>query len=122
MKNKGYTLLELIATIIIIGILSLTIIYVANGLIEKSKKNSFKEDMRSIMRSAELYREENNLISFNINISELELKKIGNLTGRVILNNGVITLDNISNDIYCGNGTSDNYTIKKELCVATPVE
>lgn len=113
MKNEGYTLLELIATIIIIGILSLTIIYVANGQIEKSKKNSFKEDMRSIMRAAELYKEENNLSSFDINISELELKEVGNLTGRVILNNGVITLNNISNDIYCGNGTSDNYIIKK---------
>lgn len=116
MKNKGYTLLELIGTIIIIGILSLVIIYVANNQIEKSKKNSFKEDMRSIMRAAELYGEENNLSSFDININQLELKKFGNITGRVILNNGVITLYNISNDIYCGNGTSENYTIEKQSC------
>lgn len=122
MKNEGYTLLELIATIIIIGILSLTVIYMVNGQIEKSKKNSFKEDMRSIMRAAELYKEENNLSSFDINISNLELDKIGNLTGSVILNNGIITLYNISNDIYCGNGTSDNYIIEKEICVATPTE
>ena len=56
MKNKnGFTLVELIAIIIIIGIIIGIIAPTAIKLIEKSKVNSFREGLRSIIRSAEIY-------------------------------------------------------------------
>ena len=64
MKNKkGFTLVELIAIIIVIGLIIGILTPTAIRLIANSKKNAFREGMRSIVRSAEMYMEENNLKS-----------------------------------------------------------
>lgn len=116
MNKKGYTLVELIATIVIIGVLFAILSYVAREQVSKAKKNAFREDIRSIIRAAEMYKEENNLKSFNININQLELKELGNLTGTIELSNGVLSVSNISNGKFCGNGSLDSITITNEAC------
>lgn len=121
MNRKGYTLVELIATIIIIGVLFAILSYVARQQIDKAKKNAFREDIRSVLRSAEMYKEENNLKNFNIDISKLELGKVGNLTGNVTLTNGVLSAYNISNGKFCGNGSSDGITIEEKKCAVPPL-
>ena len=59
MKNKkGFTLVELIAIIIVIGLIIGILTPTAIRLIANSKKNAFREGMRSIVRSVEIYMEE----------------------------------------------------------------
>ena len=55
MKNKkGFTLVELIAIIIVIGLIIGILTPTAIRLIANSKKNAFREGMRSIVRSVEI--------------------------------------------------------------------
>lgn len=115
-NEKGFSLIELIATIIVLGLIASTTIYVVQRKIEKVKINGFKEDLRAVIRAAEIYKEDNDLSDFNIEIRDLELKNMYNFSGDVILSEGVITLVEITNGKYCGNGTSENLKIEKGMC------
>lgn len=117
MKNKkAFSLIELMATIIILGLVALTTVYTAKKQIDKSKKNGFKEDLRSIIRATEIYKETNDLYSFTIELDELDIKNMSDFTGTISYGESIVTLINITNQEFCGNGTSDNLVIVKGAC------
>ena len=131
MKNKkGFTLVELIAIIIVIGLIIGILTPTAIRLIANSKKNAFREGMRSIVRSAEMYMEENNLKSLPEEGLFLTDEKLGldyddDYEGVIKYIDGEIVLENIHNGTYCGNGSSEDFTISKyeegECGVVKPV-
>lgn len=131
MKNKkGFTLVELIAIIIVIGLIIGILTPTAIRLIANSKKNAFREGMRSIVRSAEMYMEENNLKSLPeeglfLNDEKLGLDYDDGYEGVIKYIDGEIVLENIHNGTYCGNGSSEDFTISKyeegECDVVKPV-
>ena len=131
MKNKkGFTLVELIAIIIVIGLIIGILTPTAIRLIANSKKNAFREGMRSIVRSAEMYMEENNLKSLPEEGLFLTDEKLGRdyddgYEGVIKYIDGEIVLENIHNGTYCGNGSSEDFTISKyeegECDVVKPV-
>lgn len=125
MKNKrGFTLVELIAIIIIIGIIIGIIAPTAIKLIEKSKVNSFREGLRSIIRSAEIYMEENDLKTLPdegiyLQDNDLDIDYADGYNGIIKYINGEIVLQNIGNGTYCGSGSKDTLSVSAftEACV-----
>ena len=57
--NKGFTLVELLATIVIVGILSIMAIAGISGLINKSRIESEKQYKRALKMAAESYYQTN---------------------------------------------------------------
>jgi len=117
MKNKkGFTLVELIAIIIIVGIIIGIIAPTAMKLIEKSKVNSFREGLRSIIRSAEIYMEENDLKTLPdegiyLQDNEINVDYADGYSGLIKYINGEVVLQNIGNGTYCGNGSKDTLSV-----------
>jgi len=59
MKNKGFTMIELLTVIAILGIVLLITIPVINNVIEDSKQKAFKANVELISKAAESYFVEN---------------------------------------------------------------
>ncbi len=55
MKKKGFTLIELLAVIIILGIIALVVGAVIGNIIEKVRKESFKQSVSGIIQAGENY-------------------------------------------------------------------
>ena len=53
MNKKGFTIVELLAVIAIIGILSTVAVFSYNGIIEKSRKDALKDNEKSLRAAAE---------------------------------------------------------------------
>ena len=53
MNKKGFTLVEVLAVIILLGLIAAILIPNYNKTIEKSKKNSFKESLNGLVRTIE---------------------------------------------------------------------
>ena len=58
-KNKGFTLVELLAVIVILAIVSLVAVPSINGLLRKSRTNMFCKKVESIEAAAKYYAQDN---------------------------------------------------------------
>ena len=54
LKNKAFTLIELLAVIIILGVIALIVYPIIMGTIERSKKASFARSIDGLMESAKV--------------------------------------------------------------------
>ena len=121
MRKKGFTLVELLAAIVLLGIIIAIAVPKYNKYIAKSKKNTFRETLSGLYRSVEIYVAEHPEKSFNeytnissINIDAENLNKLE--SGRFIVENGVLYLEDISNGDFCGRGHKDNFEIIEGAC------
>lgn len=123
MKNKGFTLVEVLAVIILLGLIAAIIIPNYNKSIENSKKKAFQESLNGLVRTIENYVANNsnaaNYTSTYTNVSSVDLQA-DNLnqikSGEFIISNGTVILRNVYNGRYCGNGSKSNFTVVKGTC------
>lgn len=54
MKNKGFTLVELLATIVVLGVLLTLAVPKMNSIINNSKKSTFLGEAQSVYRTAKM--------------------------------------------------------------------
>ena len=109
-KNKGFTLLELIAIIVILGIIAVIAVPIVMNIIIEANKNAFKDTAYGIVSAGELYYAEKDLMDevdgnmkfeFPNNVSELNIKGKLPEEGSIVINeDGDIALA-ISNGTYC---------------------
>lgn len=116
-KSKGFTLVELIATIIIIGVLLLIIIPTVSDTLKKSEKNTFAASARGVIRagndffaSAGFTYDDGDCISATSD--ELEMDKDQQIIGgSVCYINGQTYLKRVTDGKYCATGNSDTLSV-----------
>ncbi len=135
-NNKGFTLVELIAVIILLCALTMLIYLSLSKVLERQKKKTFTETINGIIESATIYATENqynftvdgtNVVYDNINdkyIINLKANLFAMnsdsqiVSGWIIVNaDNTIEVNNIYNGRYCAvSGTTGEYVIKKSEC------
>ena len=84
LNNKGFTLLEILAVVVILGILIAIMIPSVNHLIEKNKQDNYDKLIKSIQNAARIYVSDyrydialdNNNNCNNAGVTELKVSKI----------------------------------------------
>src|SRR5574344_499793 len=82
MKNKGFTLVELLAVIVILAVIALILVPVITGIIETARINVFKDNVMLAATQIDYYLYDQNLDiipSDGVNVTDLNI--ISNFTG-----------------------------------------
>lgn len=122
MNKKGFTLIEILAVITILGILGLVTIPIISKSVEKSKIKAYRETINSIIESTKIYRANNDyeavtneLIDVTGALIEYEHKD-QILSGSIKYENGIYIIMDIKNAQYCAAGTSEAFEVYEGEC------
>ncbi len=126
MKKKGFTLVELLAVITLIGILGLITVPVINNTIKNSRKKAFKETLNAIVEAAKIYNADTDYLAINenkrIDVLDTNLKyenKSEILDGVLYYNSGKYYFDYVYSKYYCALGDIEDidiYDINSNEC------
>ena len=124
MKSKGFTLIELLAVIVVLAIIAMIAIPQVVGVIEKSKKGSFKDSAIGLMESAKIYYAQFAGTEVTYDLSDKETIRLFNFKGTrpaggtlYISSDGIVAIK-MYNDKYCAYKTitDDDVTVVKGNC------
>lgn len=126
-KNKGFTLVELLGVIILLGVIAIIITPNILKLEKKSEKELFEDSVNALIRGAQIYYANNDFINYPTNgiaanSEELNVKNNEDLTSGSIklVNDEYFYADNVSNGKYCANGVRNDLSIDEGKCPETP--
>ena len=117
--KEGYTLVELLAVIVIISVIGIITVPIATSYIEKSRVESYRISVENVIEVAKEYvaKEEENhdFPETGISVKKIEEKIDGKIiSGRVKRNEeGVIVAENIYNGTYCASGSKNSLVVTK---------
>ncbi|MEG0408439.1 MAG: leucine-rich repeat protein [Bacilli bacterium] len=122
--KKGFTLTELLAVFILLGIIALIAVPVMGTIKEEFKKSTFKESAKGILKAGQTFYAENDYENFpveglEVSNQKLKIKNRKQYNSGVLLYNtanGQFELQLLSNGLYCANGTLDDLNISKGNC------
>ncbi|MCI9234066.1 MAG: prepilin-type N-terminal cleavage/methylation domain-containing protein, partial [Bacilli bacterium] len=129
LENKAFTLIELLAVIIIIGVIALIATPIIINTIGKGKKASFGRSIDGLIKSVEIdYSEDSflapreyfyekrdlTLLTVEEKMRDEEIEIQGKIDGNGFIyvdEEGNIYIDNICDKEYCANGPEDDIVI-----------
>ena len=131
LNNKGFTLLELLAIIIVLGIIALIATSTVGNIVEYSKKEAFKTSVKSIIKTGENYSSVSQLnsntgLKYPVVFScdgkactsgDTKLEFTGRVPkgGSIVLENShTVKASYITDGKYCISGTKDDLSIGKD--------
>lgn len=124
MKKRGFTLVEILAVITIIGLLGLLTIPMISNSVESSKMKAYRETINFIVDAAKVYRADNDYADFtnlaiDVTGSTLQYEnKSQIISGQVKFEDDLYLILEIKSTEYCAVGTSKNFRVYKGECVA----
>ncbi len=108
MKRKGFTLVELLAVIVVLGVIAMISVPVVLNLINESRKNSFKSSVNGMIKSVEMYYTKSAGTEVTLDLGNTEILNQLDFTGTkptagfVYINeDGIISIVMYNNQ-YCG--------------------
>lgn len=121
MKKNGFTLVELLAVFILLGLIALITIPSLTVVKERSQEKSFLASARGILESINLKYSQNEIEKkeFLITDPKLNLKNQSQYVSGYInydTTKNKFKLDRVSDGKYCANGVLDEITVKKGTC------
>ena len=119
MNNKGFTLVELIAILVLLVLLVTITYYEISKSIKFAEENTTKESALLVIEAADHYYADLGYVNFpteGVEIKDLDIKSTGFKSGVVKLINDEYTLVNLYDGVYCINGTKENLEIKRGKC------
>ncbi len=126
MKNKGFTLVELLAVIVILAIVSMVTYSVVSGSIENTKKKGFETSAKNALEAAKEYvvanYEESDFPEGGIDITkeDVGIKNNNFISGMIVRNEeGIIEVNNLTDGEYCANGTKNKMEVVRGSCTAS---
>lgn len=121
MKKRGFTLIEVLAIIIILGVLASITYPMVKSTIEKNRKKGFMSSIDAIIRTTKMYIASNTVTNdLVISYNDEKIKTENNhfISGTVEYIDGEINLRGFSDGEYCANGTPGNIVVEKRDCTA----
>lgn len=104
MKNKGYTLIELLAVFVILGIIVMITVTIINGTVKSSKESAYKQQINQIENVTRTY----------MSTHSKELPSLDNgskcITVETLKNNGLLKNKDIKNPV----GQTEDHEEKDE--------
>lgn len=100
-KDSGFTIVELLIVVVVIGVLAAIVIVAYNGITNSAKESAIKTDLQAVGKKLEIYKATNG--SYPANTTQLGTadikasKSIYDTTG--------------NNFYYCRNGVTDNFAV-----------
>ncbi len=126
MKKKGFALIELLAVIVVLSVIALITVPMIMNVIEKTRKEAFKDSVLGAFTSLDYYLLENDLQDIpekGIEVKNLELKNNPFEYGIIIKNSeGELEAVNVSDGKYCAQGEQTKLEINKGECDAEAPE
>lgn len=126
MKKQGFTLVELLAVITLIGILGLITVPIINDTIKNSRKKAFKDTLNSIVDAAKIYNADTDYLeitdddSMNVLDSKLKYDNKGQiLGGEIYYKSQKYYFNYVYTKYYCAMGFIEDleiYDISSEQC------
>lgn len=123
MKNKGYTLIEILLIIIVLIIIFLLSIPIVLNIIDSSKLGSFKSSVSNVFNAVDLYVANNKFVDISKsgiqieNNSALNIKNNNFEKGLMIRNSdGKLELVYLVEGDFCAKGTKDNLKVSDSGC------
>ena len=114
MNKKGFTLIEVVAVILLIGIISTIITVNYKKYLEVSKLSAYRDSMYSLIEQLEEYTMNNKGTDFSTNQQlpkdDLEIENKASLRGQFKVVDNYIVLVNVTNGQYCANGNKNQLT------------
>ena len=114
MKKKGFTLVELLVVIILIGLICLITIPMVSNILSNSKKEAFKRSIEGLAREYE-YKE----LSDNIKLGEIDactFQDTCNIQGTIKRNEDGNVVVYVTDGTYCTNGKASNIKVVRGTC------
>ena len=114
----GFTLVELLAVIVIISVIALIITPMILNQIEQARKSGFIASAKNILDAANIYVSSDHIIpSDGIDVHKLEIKNKDSILGFVFQNsNEEFILKNLTDGSYCASGSKNDLIVRKGDC------
>lgn len=121
-EQKGFTLVELLGVVALLGLVGLISIPIVSNVIKNSRIKAFKQTLNGIIDASRIYNAESNYTLFNDGKIDLtdgtiqfeNLKEIE--SGTVYYNGKDYYLEDVKNDRFCAVGVLGKYNIYEGEC------
>ena len=122
MNKKGFTLVELLAVISLLGIVGLISIPIISNTLKNSSKNAFKQTLNSIIDAGKNYNAENNYENFptdGIDITDNTIQyenKSQIISGKIYYKDRKYYVEKVRTNKFCGSGDMGYYIMYQGDC------
>ncbi len=115
---SGFTLVELLAVIVILSVIALITTPIVIAQIESAREKSFFESARNTLDAGDIYvLLKHDMSKEGTDIQELDLKNKINYSGLIFKNSSEqYILKNFTNGSYCASGPRDDLIVRKGNC------
>lgn len=121
-QKSGFTLVELLGVIVVIGVIAVITVPLVNRMIVNSRMSALKSSAEALLKETTLQSAMQKVDSnaqILITDERLKLKNNQFTSGFIYKNSdGKLVLKNVTNGTFCVNGTSGNLNVAKGNCVS----
>lgn len=115
MKNKGFTLIEVLSIMVILAVIAIITIPIIKDEIEKSRYGAFKSSVLSIFSAAD-YQVLNKDLTKTLKVPDMKIEHNTFISGTATLINRSWVIENVGDGFYCANGTLTDLKIERGEC------